>query len=212
MQSPESRVIDLLLSDASVAHDVHPTSGEISSPTVASIHTPMSGFPYDPSLISNPLTESGRSGVVQTDLSQNCIQEISSLLLRGQREAAAQAAMARDQWPLALIIGGVCEKEFYQLIVRSYAEKHIGSSQGADSRSLQLMCLVFSNQAEGMLRYGGRSLSSTSAGATTSSSTISQEWRRMVVAVLANKSSDWTALLRLVASRLIVEAEVCSVI
>jgi len=150
---------------------------------------------------------------------------VENLLLRGNREEALRYATSQGLWPVALILGGVCGKEAYQDVVRRYADASFGT-HGSERLPLHLMCLLYSNQAEGTLKYGGKSLSGTSgnisgAFATSTANYLQQpslahdqgswllkDWKRIVVSIIANKSGHWSSLLRLLAERLRKEKQV----
>ena len=167
-KSPESRIVELLLQHSYITKDTVLTN----TPTNLSTSNSLNSFENNNSLPINhsninqshlnnhPSTSSSLGGTENMIGGKESILAIQDLLLRGKREAAATMAARDGHWPLALIISGVCGKDTYQNIVRSYADKHIGqdSSNNDQQKSLHLLCLLYSNQVEGILSYGGKQL------------------------------------------------------
>eukprot|EP01041_Mallomonas_annulata_P004695 gene4695-9307_t len=81
------------------------------------------------------------------------------------------------------------------------------SNYDRDMSSLHLLCLLFSNQAEGAIKYGGKLLLGGGGGVGGGGGGIGSDWRRTVASVVANKGSDWITLLRILADRLRIETK-----
>ena len=156
----------------------------------------------------------GIGGSLKSDYgvsSAAALMKIEALLMQGKREDAANLAAEEHLWPLALIIGGVCPKQTYQSIVKRYADQSYGAG-GSESPSAHLFCLLFSDQAESSLKYGGKILNNISfasaSGADSSLPVILKDWWKVAASILANKGPNWTRLLRLLAYRLLHEKNV----
>jgi hypothetical protein len=121
--------------------------------------------------------------------------KVEQLLIRGKREEACAMAVQAEQWPIALMIGSMCEKDTFQHMMKTLAEKSFPQQS-----TLHLMSLLYSNQAESVVRYGGRSLAGDKGQ--NDSSGIVPTWKRNLAAIVANKVGDWNALSRAVGDRI----------
>jgi hypothetical protein len=122
--------------------------------------------------------------------------KVEQLLIRGQREDACALAVDAEQWSIALMIGSMCGKETFQHMMKTLADKSFPQHS-----TLHLMSLLYSNQAESMVRYGGRSLAGDnhkSGGIDSSPSS----WKKNLTAVVANKVGDWVSLSKAVGDRI----------
>ena len=218
----------IALSDAISSHDVShvgENTYDVGSRMIAGTNT------FVPNSTSHPLGYvNGKSGMATSLIAagEEHLSTLENLLLRGNREDALAFATANGLWPIALIIAGVCGKEAYQDVVRRYADASFGP-HGSERLPLHLMCLLYSNQAEGTLKYGGKSLSGSAGTQVFQPSTATNnlpsspsptpitsdrgcwllhDWKRIVASIIANKSGHWSSLLRLLAERLRKEKQV----
>lgn len=128
---------------------------------------------------------------------------IESLLLSGRRSEAVDVATDAEDWPLAIIISSVCGKSTYQAVIRAYADKHFPKQSG-----LNLLSLIYSNQAEGTLKHGGKAFVASSPSQGPSGQDTSSLWKRNLSAVLSNKVGDWSQLVRHIGDRILQESGV----
>jgi hypothetical protein len=202
--SPESRIARLLL------------TGKSDDPTETPQGDPLSRF-MDPNSVQSfkqhlhlhqqQLTPPPiQSEEDQWQHSQQ-LSQIETLLLLGRREEAIDIAMKAHLWSLALLIGSVCEKKVYQEVVRAYSE-----SSFPRNSAMNLISLIYSNQAENTIRHGGKLLATGASPATSSSLASSAEtiWARNLTAVITNKVDDWGLLARQIGDRILQESGVSS--
>ena len=125
----------------------------------------------------------------------NFYSKVEQLLIRGKREDACAMAVEAEQWPVALMIGSMCGKDAFQHMMKAMAEKNFPQQS-----TLHLMSLLYSNQAESIVRYGGRSLAGNKT--TNETSGVTATWKRNLAAIVANKVGDWNALSKAVGDRI----------
>lgn len=128
---------------------------------------------------------------------------VEGLLVEGRREEAVDTALESHDWALAIVVASVCGKETYQRVVKAFADSNYPKASG-----LNLMSLIYSSQAEGSLKHGGRSLAV--AGAPQPQTALSPDyiWRRNLASVLNNKVGDWNSLARHIGDRIAQETGV----
>lgn len=117
----------------------------------------------------------------------------------GRREEAVNIAIQANNWPLAILIASVCEKKTYQDVVKAYSDYSFPRSSG-----LNLLSLIYSNQAENTIRHGGKLL--------TSNASIDNNWSKNLTAVISNKVDDWSQLARHIGDRVLQESGVSFII
>jgi hypothetical protein len=97
------------------------------------------------------------------------------------------------------LIASVCDKRTYQDVIKAYSEHFFPRASG-----LNLLSLIYSNQAENTIKHGGKSLTSVNQpGAPTE-----MNWTRNLTAVVSNKVDDWSQLARHIGDRIIQESGV----
>jgi hypothetical protein len=145
---------------------------------------------------------------------------IEALLLRGQREDALTAALEAQDWPMAMMLACVCGPEKYQEVVRSYA--HVMFPQ---TSALHLLSMVYSNQGPKVIGYNSAgavhaakfisptttATNTTTGGAKAEGPALSglmSNWRSNLAGLLANKTGEWEALVKLFGARLMNEKHV----
>jgi hypothetical protein len=136
---------------------------------------------------------------------------IETLLMLGRREEAIEFAMKGHHWSLAILIGSVCEKRVYQEVIRAYSETSFPRNS-----AMNLISLIYSNQAENMIRHGGKVLAAAPAPVaptafpiSSSSASLSETiWARNLTAVITNKVDDWGLLARQIGDRILQESGV----
>jgi hypothetical protein len=130
---------------------------------------------------------------------------VEGLLVEGRREEAVEKALECNDWALAIVIASVCGKDTYQRVIKAFADSNYPKASG-----LNLMSLIYSSQAEGALKHGGRSLAT--AGAPQALAALSPDyiWKRNLASVLNNKVGDWNTLARHIGDRIAQETGVCN--
>lgn len=128
--------------------------------------------------------------------------EVENFLLRGKREEAVKVAIEAKDWALAMLIAGNCRAEVYQDVVKRFAEETFPPAS-----SLQLMSALFSNQAQTVIKFGGKRLSDEGKTASKDDVFLSN-WRRNLAALLSNKTPNWRDLVEGVGLRLQQDAHV----
>ena len=99
---------------------------------------------------------------------------------------------------MAILIASVCEKKTYQEVVKAYSDYSFPKSSG-----LNLLSLIYSNQAESTIRHGGKLLASNAS--------MDNNWSKNLTAVISNKVDDWSLLARHIGDRVIQESGVSKV-
>ena len=131
------------------------------------------------------------------------LSQIETLLMLGRREEAVKIAMEIPNWSLAILISSVCDKSTYQEVIRAYSDFMFPRTSG-----LNLLAHIYSNQAENMIRHGGKVLGGINTGTTVTSCPSEAMWRRNLAAVISNKVDDWSALARHIGDRVLQESGV----
>ena len=194
--TPESHIARLLLDSDSSSSTVDPTMTSQEDSFVQQAYLSHLNASTNLRKGQNPSMPSSSSAVVDAGDKNvedaHFLAQVESLLIRGQREKACELAVSAEQWAIALMIGSMCSKSTFQNMMKSFAEKSFPQQS-----SLNLLSLLYSNQAENMIRYGGRSL----GGSGGSDENVEKGWRKSLAAVLTNKVGDWASLSRAVGDR-----------
>jgi hypothetical protein len=77
--------------------------------------------------------------------------EIEHLLVSGRREEALTLAVDRQDWPLALMLASIAGAEKYQEVTKMYAQQAFPVNS-----AMQLLSLVYSNQAQEFISTNGQ--------------------------------------------------------
>lgn len=125
------------------------------------------------------------------------LSQIETLLMLGRREEAVKIAIESNNWSLALLISSVCDKKVYQEVVRAYSDYSFPKTSG-----LNLLSLIYSNQAENTIRHGGKVFAASGIPQSSFEST----WGRNLTAVISNKVDDWSQLARHIGDRVLQES------
>lgn len=196
--SPEYRISQLLLSTNS------PSSGppmmQTGSPADdAALRLQMYLHHAMPSLASN----TDESPEIKHQKMAALHATVEGLLVEGRREEAVEKALESNDWALAIVVASVCGRETYQRVVKSFADANFPKSSG-----LNLMSLIYSSQAEGSVKHGGRALATTGASQSQAAFSPDYIWKRNLASILNNKVGDWNNLARHVGDRIVQETGV----
>jgi hypothetical protein len=196
-QSPESRIARLLLvGNSENIEDITPFTDPNSTQS----------FKNHLSLRQGKMMAATATEEEQWIQSQQ-LSQIETLLMLGRREEAVKIAIEIHNWSLAILISSVCDKSTYQDVIRAYSEYMFPRTSG-----LNLLTHIYSNQAENMIRHGGKVLGGLSGGAGGSHAAPSASeamWARNLAAVISNKVDDWSTLARHIGDRVLQESGVC---
>ena len=153
-------------------------------------------------------------------------QEIETLLVSGDRDAALMLALQLNQHALAMLIGTVCGKEQFQQAVKAFANHSFSPSS-----SLHFISMIYSNQTPDALKLEhslpgdtsqkprsiGNAIFNGSSSAPLAKhqmvswehvSPIVRDWKKHLGSILCNKSGDWVHLARSLGDRIYSESQV----
>jgi hypothetical protein len=77
------------------------------------------------------------------------------------------------------------------------------------SSPLHFMSMVYSNQANSTVRFGGRKLAYTADNNDSSSKANDTQWMVLLAGIISNKTPAWKDLVEGIAARLLVDDKVC---
>jgi hypothetical protein len=122
---------------------------------------------------------------------------VDSLLLKGKRVQAVDAAIEGKNFAMALLIASMCDRDTFQRVTRKYAEETL-----MNGSSLHTLAMLFSGQLQppsdsALDRTGGCGALWNDCG-----DTILQTWKHNLAAVMSNRVLGWDRVVLSLGDRL----------
>ena len=129
---------------------------------------------------------------------KEALERVESLLLHGKREEAVEQAMSGNQFALALLVAGHCDRNIFKNVANRFAEKILLSGS-----PLYTLVLLFSGQLELPPENAFEKIGMVPTIWSNSTDTLLRTWKQHLCAMISNRFLGWDKIVLTLGDRLL---------